>query len=303
MFHLIFVYSLRSTNIKRTIETVRSIVAGLYGKENLTTPITIHSLNDEEEYLFPNPSCEVLRFLAHRDWMKLESSSSQLAKDKNFFENLLGIDKSKHHVNFVHLRDDLACRITHGHEVPGFLKDHYKTIDKHAVTVFVYQCAGFHGTDSDLMLRLIVGPILRKFRNYMEEAIAGKKTHKLGIYGAHDSTLVPLLVALGGFDYKWPPFLADVTFELYSNEEAKHSKDYFVKVLYNQKPLKIPGCPSEMCRFDDFWKALKKYEMPTATLPADECAHEEHLQRLKKEYQRDQDMDEEEGESERPAGM
>ena len=35
------------------------------------------------------------------------------------------------------------------------------------------------------------------------------------LYSAHDTTLMPLLLAMGAFDGEWPPFAADVAFELY----------------------------------------------------------------------------------------
>lgn len=54
-------------------------------------------------------------------------------------------------------------------------------------------------------------------------------SRKLYLYASHDSTLIPLLLALGTFDDKWPPYAADVTLELYQH---RHSKEWFVRVSY-----------------------------------------------------------------------
>lgn len=60
---------------------------------------------------------------------------------------------------------------------------------------------------------------------------------KLFLYAAHDSTLIPLLLALGTFDNKWPPYAADVTLELYQH---RHSKEWFVRMAYRGE-VRSPG--------------------------------------------------------------
>lgn len=52
---------------------------------------------------------------------------------------------------------------------------------------------------------------------------------KLYLYAAHDVTLLPLLITLGIFDHKWPPFAVDLTMELYQHRE---SKEWFVQLYY-----------------------------------------------------------------------
>lgn len=51
------------------------------------------------------------------------------------------------------------------------------------------------------------------------------------IFACHDSTLVGILGTLGVYDFKWPPFGADMRFELYENSEGKK----FVRVSYEGK--------------------------------------------------------------------
>lgn len=52
---------------------------------------------------------------------------------------------------------------------------------------------------------------------------------KLYLYAAHDMTLMPLLITLGIFDHKWPPFAVDLTMELYQHRQ---SKEWFVQLYY-----------------------------------------------------------------------
>lgn len=43
-------------------------------------------------------------------------------------------------------------------------------------------------------------------------------------------TLIPLLMTLGIFDHKWPPFAVDLTLELYQHQK---SKEWFVQLYYH----------------------------------------------------------------------
>lgn len=52
---------------------------------------------------------------------------------------------------------------------------------------------------------------------------------KLYLYSAHDTTLIPCLLALGIFDMEWPPYAADITLELHQHRQTKEA---FIKVSY-----------------------------------------------------------------------
>jgi len=51
---------------------------------------------------------------------------------------------------------------------------------------------------------------------------------KMYLYSCHDSTLTAILLALGCYDDEWPPYAADVAFELYEDAEQKQ----WVKLRY-----------------------------------------------------------------------
>ena len=44
----------------------------------------------------------------------------------------------------------------------------------------------------------------------------------------HDSSLLALLEAVGLFDWKWPPFAADLRLEMYQDKAGEH----WVRILY-----------------------------------------------------------------------
>ena len=51
------------------------------------------------------------------------------------------------------------------------------------------------------------------------------------MYSGHDSTVYPVLAALGIFEERWPPYAADICFELYKDNADNHH----VKVSYCNK--------------------------------------------------------------------
>lgn len=54
------------------------------------------------------------------------------------------------------------------------------------------------------------------------------RTPKIYLYSTHDSTMVALLESTGLFNWQWPPFAADLRFELYEDDDKQH----WVRVLY-----------------------------------------------------------------------
>ena len=67
---------------------------------------------------------------------------------------------------------------------------------------------------------------------------------KLCLYSVHDSSLLPMLVAMGCFDGQWPPYAADIRIELYVDNQ----QDHWVKILYCDKvstaPMALLSFPS-----------------------------------------------------------
>ncbi|XP_025783995.1 lysophosphatidic acid phosphatase type 6 [Puma concolor] len=83
-------------------------------------------------------------------------------------------------------------------------------------------------------------------------------TQKLYLYAAHDVTLMPLLIILGIFDHKWPPFAVDLTMELYQHRE---SKEWFVQLYYRGEEQVPKGCPDQLCPLDKFLNTLSAYTL------------------------------------------
>ena len=67
------------------------------------------------------------------------------------------------------------------------------------------------------------------------------------MFSCHDTTIFPMLLAMGAFDGRWPPYASDLCFELYRDEKSVN--DHYVRVLYMGQPLQLPLSSSEYCPF------------------------------------------------------
>ncbi len=108
---------------------------------------------------------------------------------------------------------------------------------------------------------------------------------RLHLIACHDSTLIPLLQAwrvFGGAARRWPGFCACLIVELYEPAAAARGdgdgggtraadgatdgaggggagERRVVRVLYDRKPLVVPGAASEWCPLDVFWRACTAF--------------------------------------------
>ncbi|KAJ3179552.1 hypothetical protein HDU85_004825 [Gaertneriomyces sp. JEL0708] len=101
-------------------------------------------------------------------------------------------------------------------------------------------------------------------RNIMDVRLGHSETvvalvRALGIYGEAGSR--PDLPPADWRTSDIIPFLANVVFELYSSPV---SSDTFVRVLHNERPVTVPGCPirdDHLCNFANFQAVVKQRGM------------------------------------------
>lgn len=250
-FSLSEVY-VRSTNIVRTIESARCLVAGLFQqKQNDVVPIL--TAEAESEILYPNyHGCELLRIVgSHR--LKESYSLPDIAEDLKSIQSELGI-AADHRIDFILIRDDLVAREAHGLPCPPVLDTWKSKVKQRAVDTICL----LYTPDKSMSLQLCVGPLLHVMLKNMDEKLSGTADRKLFLYSAHDTTLIPCLMALGVFDMEWPPYAADITLELHQHRQTKEA---CVKVSYLGQDQLIPGCSGVYCPLEEFKQALSAYSL------------------------------------------
>uniref|UniRef100_A0A8C3WMN9 Lysophosphatidic acid phosphatase type 6 n=1 Tax=Catagonus wagneri TaxID=51154 RepID=A0A8C3WMN9_9CETA len=235
---------IRSTNIYRNLESTRCLLAGLFQRQK-EGPIVIHTDEASSEVLYPNyQNCWNLqeRARGRRQSLALQPGISE---DLEKVKEGMGIT-SGDGVDFLILFDNVAAEQVHSLPSCPTLRRFARMIERRAVDTVLYILQ----SEDRKRLQMAVGPFLHILESNLlkatDPATPPGKTRKLYLYAAHDVTLMPVLMALGIFDHKWPPFAVDLTMELYQHRE---SKEWFVQLYYhgeiNPYILKIPPPPKQ----------------------------------------------------------
>ncbi|XP_022308912.2 lysophosphatidic acid phosphatase type 6-like [Crassostrea virginica] len=248
---------LRTTNMNRTKDSLRCVVAGLFGAEQLkeyTTKtgqkIKFYTATQREEHLFPNPhTCPVLRQV-NRAALVEGVNLPDMKDDRMEIERVLGLTGAdwKTKVKFIPARDDIVARRAHGLEIPKKLLPYRDKINRNAVKMFTYSFSGQHELQNDICLKLSSGRMIEHFRNAIKDFVSNKRPVRLYLYSAHDSSLMALLLAFKLDSRKWPPFASNLVIELY---ECNVTKKYYVIVRYNGQAVIIPKLVE---KYVHFWK-------------------------------------------------
>jgi hypothetical protein len=246
----------RSSNVQRTFATATGVLTGLLPAYAGGPPVTVRVAPDDVEWIFPNfQACARLRALwrARSDRVPRRSSSDAappppVANDwqapfklqlASLAASLPASDAAalSRSWGVVELMDHATARAVHGLPPLGqTTADDLTALRRIAVSVVAGVFTG-KGGDAEARAegpRLGVGRLLSELMHSMD-AMAGRRAPdapRLALYSGHDTTVLPLLLALrtgppgappSPPPPVWPPFAASIVLELWGPPDAPPS--------------------------------------------------------------------------------
>lgn len=208
---------------------------------------------------------------------------------------LMGIDAAMVEAErwiWCDVHDVLTSLTAHGKPLPAGVAEQprlLQAIDRLATKeLAAYVAPSVKDQHGRAVLRLSMGRLLHMLLANMREAAAaaseqqgqqqgaqGQPPPLLRLYSGHDSTIMPLLAALGMDVESWPPYVSNLTFELWElppphqpaaaegqeqlqglgTEAAEAGRGaplpgpgrFLVRVLYNKQEVALPLCPPGFC--------------------------------------------------------
>ncbi|KAL4424929.1 hypothetical protein ABPG77_009658 [Micractinium sp. CCAP 211/92] len=257
------VVNARTTNYSRTVATLQGVLSGLF--PGTKEPIVVHTTEEIDEILYHNvTSCGKLYSLMKglKQQLKEEMQKEQPPHTEELQQRVqaaLGLPP-EHKIHWVDLHDAMTTMLTHGKDIPAALREQavLRGINQHATERFMHLIAphpdtGKHQEVLRLGMGVLMEMMVRRMESHVAEQTAAAGGSSTGpgmyLYSGHDSSLMPLLAALGKPVTDWPPYLSNLTLELWRQPQGQQ----YVKVLYNQKELPLTElCGGPTCELQQF---------------------------------------------------
>ncbi|KAH9386359.1 lysophosphatidic acid phosphatase type 6 [Nematocida major] len=243
-------FHLRSTNFQRTLESLQSLMQGMFKSYSSTMDVKVVDIT--QDTLTINRYCPKLKALKDISHTKVKKAFEPEAKKiQKYFTD-------KHSSLFASLSPYAIYDLVASANAHGF--SHFSRVPKaimHALEKYSIQLWFNHLNDREA-LSLNTGGLMKEISDQMiAKALDPESPLKASVFSAHDVTVYPVLMATGNAPEAWPKFGANLVFELLKD---KDTQERYVQMRYNGKKTPMPGCrpikvgSGQYCPLDNFVK-------------------------------------------------
>jgi hypothetical protein len=238
----------------------------LRGMFNTQQEITLlwHTGDFALDEIAPNPAvCPALisvgeDAMASREWLQYNESDWVKDLDRRMEEELPGY-------KWEHMLDCLGTTSCTNRPFPstftaGTLADAFQ----HGAMLKAFKFAWNDAYYS----KLGIGPFMKELLDNMRARVQGQSALRFGLFLGHDTSVLPLLAALGVWEGVWPPYSSLLVFELYEGK----GDQYFFRLVYDGKELIMDECEGKaLCRFEVLEEVVSPWALATGD-PRRACA-------------------------------
>jgi acid phosphatase len=237
----------RSTPLHRCYQSLAGLLMGLYPPEHRgeynVVPIT--SRNGACETMWDaNESCGMVKAIKDKADADFEADPPiGYPELLGTLVEAFGIDPEDNQPKLLKFGEIVGCFRAHGrlpiHILP---RDAGKLNELRDLQFF----NRYKGTD---LAFFTGGRLLIEIATCLRGAAETTAPGKIAFFSAHDTTVIPILYALGADIDAWPGYASSVVFELFEDVETK---EQHVRALYNGRAVKLTGQSDAMTSWAAF---------------------------------------------------
>ena len=271
----------RSTNFCRTKQSLRGLLVGLQGtsldSDSNSKRIQIQTRPRHTETMYPQAGgpCAAIGLRRAELYADnyIEETFENYTTTQAAVSAAYGYDRAELPVNWMTVREVMVCEHVHALASPEGVTA--------ALVSTVNSLAGllWHRLFSDFQMnRLAVGRFMGDVATRIVEAVQNPRSEtRMLIWSGHDSTLVPVLCALGlcvegEGGAEWPPYASHLELEVARDADGQ----LYVRAIYNNSERVMLGCTGVWCPFFRFQRALKQVSLSDEAYAA-ECGMDEDV--------------------------
>lgn len=271
----------RTTNFSRTVGTLRGVLTGMY-PDHQGPPVRVATSAEIDEILYADTAtCPHLNgYMAAARALLAEEEAQDVSRAALNARLAAALELPEGHFDsawkYTDIHDVLTSLAAHDKALPPAMTAELRAeVQRLATREFAAHMApSVSSQGGPVVLRLSLGRLIdRLLANLAAAAEAvsadvaadmaadvdppggsgrgGVSSPLLYLYSGHDSTIMPLLAALGAEIDHWPPYLSNIIFELWECPpgpgdgppglgHVSATSRHVVRVLYNREELSLP---------------------------------------------------------------